>query len=103
MDTEWKDFEEFLELGKDLEFQRTFRILAGYFEGVGVLVKRGFLDPALIDDLMSSDIIRYWEKIESTVIELRKHHNIPQSAEHQEYLYNKIRRIAEEQHPELKT
>ena len=34
-----------------------------FFEGLGVLVKRRLVDPWLVDEFMSSDIISYWEKM----------------------------------------
>ena len=70
--------------------------LGAYFEGIGVLVKRGLLDPTLVDDLLSINIFEFWEKIEPLVIERRKRMNKPTSGEWMEYLYNEIRKIAEE-------
>ena len=35
-----------------------------YLEGIGVLVKRGLIDPSFVDDLMSSGIVSFWEKFE---------------------------------------
>lgn len=73
-----------------------------YYEGIGVLVKRGLIDPTFVDDLMSSAIMKYWEKYEPIAKEDRKRW-MPMAAEYQEYLYTMIKPIVEIQYPELKT
>jgi len=77
--------------------------LSDYFEGIGVLINRKLIDPTLVDDLMSVNVIRFWEKWGPIVEEYRKDFDLPQLGEWQEYLYNRIKSISEEQHPELKT
>ena len=59
---------------------------------------------ALVDDLMSGHILRFWEKFGETVIkETQVRENKPQYYEYVEYLYSVIKPIVESQHPELKT
>ena len=70
-----------------------------YLEGIGVLVKRGLIDPSLVDDLMSSVVIRYWEKYRQYVYDYRARLDLPQFSEYAEYLYSQIRPIFNEQHP----
>ncbi len=79
------------------------RMLARFYEGIGVLVKRNLIDIKLVDDLLSGDLMRYWEHIEPFMLEYRKHQNWPQAAEWVEYLYNQIKTIVKDQHPELIT
>jgi hypothetical protein len=69
-----------------------------YLEGVGVLVKRGLIDPSFVDDLMSSVIISYWEKYRQYAYDYRVRRNVPQMGEYIEYLYNQIKPIFDSQY-----
>ena len=104
MDMEWTDYDDFLEKrDANIESKTGFRTVARFFEGIGVLVHRGLIDVTFVDDLMSGATMRYWEKLAPTVKEARIRDNWPQLVEWIEYLYNQIKPIVEEQHPELKT
>jgi hypothetical protein len=76
--------------------------LSFFFEGIGVLVLRGLVDPSLVDDLMSGPIISYWEKMRPYYLEYRVRHDWPQFGEYTEYLYGRIKPIAERQKGELR-
>lgn len=103
-DWEWNDYEDYSEKYLSNVESRALRSSLGkYWEGIGVLVKRNLIDPTLVDDLMSSALLMYWEKYEPVAREYRRRIGYPQAAEYQEYLYNRIKAIAEKQHPELKT
>jgi len=78
------------------------RMVNAYLEGIGVLMKKGLIDSSIVDDLMSGTIIRYWEKYEPYILEYRKRRDWPQTGEHVEYLYNKIKPIASRQGKELR-
>jgi hypothetical protein len=84
------------------ESRRSARSLFVFFEGIGVLVNRGLIEPSLIDDLMSSMVISFWEKWRNYYIEYRIRRNAPMVAEWIEYLYNTIKLLVEEQHPNVK-
>lgn len=104
MRMEWTDFDDFN--GKylgDIETYTGWRMMARFFEGIGVLVKRGLIDVTLVDDLMSGEAMRYWEMFKPLIEETRERLDWPQALEWVEYLYDQIRPIVEEQHPELKT
>ena len=73
-----------------------------YLEGIGVLVKRELIDPSLVDDLMSSIVVGYWEKYRPYVYDYRVRRDLHQMSEYVEYLYNQIKPIVERQHGELK-
>lgn len=104
MEYEWKDYDDYLEkINTDLDSRTGFRTVARFFEGLGVLINRGLIDVAFVDDLMSGATMRYWEKMAPMVKEARVRENWPQLLEWIEYLYNQIKPIVEEQHPELKT
>jgi hypothetical protein len=68
-----------------------------------VLVYRNFIDVSLVDDMMSSFVFGFWEKYESIIKNNRERLNTPQILEWAEYLYIEVRKVAERQHPELKT
>jgi hypothetical protein len=57
------------------DFNRKLTILGSFFEGLGVFVKRGFIDASLVDDLMSMYIVSYWQKIGPLALEWRKRFN----------------------------
>jgi hypothetical protein len=100
---EWDDFDDYLrKYNSDVESISVRAVIGKYYEGIGVLIKRGLIDPTLVDDLMSSAILGYWEKWGPIVEEWRVRMGMPQASEYQEYLYNTIKAIAEEQHPELR-
>jgi len=104
---EWTDYDDFSErYGSEVNPERyiSFSTIARFFEGVGVLVKRKLVDPTLVDDLMSGNVLRFWEKFGEPMIKIRQvRTDYPQYYEHVEYLYSVIKPIVESQHPELKT
>ena len=38
-----------------------------FLEGIGVLMKKGLIDPEIVDDLILGVIVSVWEKIEPSV------------------------------------
>jgi hypothetical protein len=64
-------------------------------------VKRGFIDVAIVDDLMSGQVVSFWEKFRAIYVESRRRRNWPQLAEWVEYLYREVKGIMERQHPEI--
>jgi hypothetical protein len=100
---EWKDFDDFEEKYGDAESYSKHMSAGCYYEGIGVLVQRGLIDVEIVDDLLSGYIIRFWEKFKPVNDVWRERLEWPQSYEWLEYLYNQIKPIVEEQHPELKT
>jgi hypothetical protein len=98
---QWNDYDDYVRKYESDVNSLSLRTTIGkYYEGIGVLVKRGLVDPTFVDDLMSTGILRYWEKFEPIVRETRARSDWPQRAEYQEYLYNQIKKVAESQHPE---
>ena len=45
----------------DLDDYADHQMLGTFFEGLGILVKKGLIDVELVDDLLSQRIIWYWE------------------------------------------
>jgi hypothetical protein len=59
---------------------------------MGVLVMKGLVDIALIEDLLSERVIWYWEQaLEPIIGEIRKMTNDPTQADHVEYLYHEMK------------
>jgi hypothetical protein len=106
MQWEWEDYDDYMaKYGSEVnpEAYLMYRKVFGFLEGLGVLVRRGLIDPSLVDDLMSGAILSYWEKFEPIFVERRRQLNWPQVAEQIEYLYYQVRPIAEIQRRELTT
>jgi hypothetical protein len=102
---EWDDPEDFWrKYGPEnqMEYIKWFSV-STVLEGIGVLIKRGYIDPYLVDDIMSLSSIGYWERFGEVILYGRKQYNWPQLWEYCEYLHDQIKQIAEQQHPELKT
>jgi len=66
-------------------------------------VKRKQIDVGLVDDILSSIVLGYWNSHGSMILELREQMGLPQKGEWTEYLVNQIQQVATSQHPELKT
>ena len=100
---EWRDYDDYFEkYGRrsNPDAWRKLNIIGAFFEGMGVFVKRGFINATLVDDLMSMYIVMYWQKMGSLAKEMRMKMNSPTTAEFAEYLYDVIYEIWKKQHPE---
>ncbi len=96
---EWRDYDDFMEkLDDDIEFRAMIINVCSFFEGVGVLVYRNFLDPQLVDDLMSSYIFLTWEKIGPYIKEIRLRRNRPELWDKFEYLNEEVMKIYIQEH-----
>ena len=99
---DWNTYEEWWEkYGPDknlIEYTGWLKAQATY-EVFGVMVKRGFVDIALVDDIMSGTVLMYWEASKPIIMGIRKT-GYPQFQEHFEYLYEEIKKIVEIQHPD---
>jgi hypothetical protein len=97
---EFKDLDDFLEKYGS-EGLNVGRVIGRYYEGIGVLVKRGLVDISLVDDLMSGTIIRVWEQMEPIMRDWRIRDNFPQYGEFIEYLYHQVKTVFNKQHPDI--
>lgn len=99
---QWEDYDDYYnKYWRNPDARSKLGALANYYEGVGVLVKRGLIDVSFVDDLMSGGIMLYWEHFHDVVEEMRRRANWPQLVEYVEYLYEQVKSIVEEQHPEI--
>jgi hypothetical protein len=104
LDREWTDYDDYQsKYGRknSLEANANAATLFAFYEGLGVLVKRGLIDPHFVDDLLGGTIINYWEKMEPIYVEMRVRTNYPQIATQIEFLYETIRPIATLENLEL--
>jgi len=95
MSWKWNDYDDFLEKYGPTTNPKAWRALgsvAGYFEGIGLMVNKKLIDISLVENLMSTHIIIFWEKINPLSIELRRAFNRPQIDVWKEYLYNEIKK-----------
>jgi hypothetical protein len=109
----WINFEDFREkytYPNNMEAHIKFAHYFASLEGLGVLCKKGLIDPNLVYDSHQISIILIWEKFLPIIEEFRLRFNTPQLYEDPEYLYNEMIRIrADRGHqpaqisPELKT
>jgi hypothetical protein len=63
-----------------------------FFEGIGILLKRGLVDVELVDDMFTTDIKWTWEKLKDLTLVSRKVRNQPEIFEWFEYLYNEMKK-----------
>ena len=67
--------------------------LNAFFEGLGVLVKKGLIDIELVEDLLSQRIIWYWETVHQPMIkDTRRITDDPTQYDSFEYLYHEMRK-----------
>ncbi|MFX0054870.1 MAG: hypothetical protein ACFFAX_11880 [Promethearchaeota archaeon] len=71
--------------------------LTSFFEGIGLLVKKGLIDINLVAELMSTPLIFVWQRVEKLVMRVRELTGRPQVYEWYEYLYNEIQKIPSRQ------
>jgi hypothetical protein len=82
-------------------FKRWYSMLV-FFEGIGVQIKRGLIDLAIVDDMMSGPVLICWDRYEPVIMGIREKYGYPQFQEYQEYLVNEVRKIVNRQHPDYK-
>jgi hypothetical protein len=77
---------------KDPELYTDYQTLNNFFEGLGVLVKKGMVDIGWVEELFAGRIIWYWEHLEPLYMDARKRLNDPTQYSNIEYLYNEMMR-----------
>jgi len=91
---EFEDYNDFVQKygqvtsGKPVSV--AFLMVAGFFEGIGVLLHRKLIDIDLVRELWAVKMT--WEKIQPLVVGLRKQFNDPLLMEWFEYLYNETQK-----------
>jgi len=100
---EWKDYDEWNEKYGEKNYPEmvAFGSVMGYFNGLGLLVRKSLIDIDTVYDLLSTFIVVVWEKHLPIMQAQRDKRNRPIWGEF-EYLYNEVKKI-DQQYPELKT
>jgi len=94
---EWTDYDDFFaKYGSDVdpEAKATWDSILMWLEGLGVLVKRGLIDPELVHDLLYAFIINFWERHLPIFSRWREQHG-PKTLEDLESLYDHMNRLSE--------
>jgi hypothetical protein len=77
----------------DIEIHADQGTLLHFFEGLGVLVKKGLIDIELVEDLLSQRIIWLWENMIGPSMDyIRKITDDPKQYDSIEYLYHEMKR-----------
>jgi hypothetical protein len=93
---EFRDYEDFFKkYGPDVnpDEHAIFDMNCSYYEGIGVLVRRGVISPDLVYDLMYGSIIYFWEHFLPIFEGLRTRFASPIIFGDVEFLYNEMKRI----------
>ena len=61
-----------------------------FYDGLGVLVRRGLIDIGIIDELMYVSFVRAWETYEPVFRQVRERDDNPLMYRNSEYLYDEI-------------
>ena len=102
---EWSTFEEWWDKfgpENNIEYFTKWLRAQILYEIYGTMVKRGFIDISLVDDMLSGPVMMYWEASKPIIYGLREKKGYPQFQEHFEYLADRIRKMVSEQHPDFK-
>ena len=75
-----------------METRVDFAMVSRYFEGIGVLLRRGLIDGALVHELLAVPIIRWWEKAAPIIRESRQRFSWPSMWDHAEFLYQEMKK-----------
>ena len=82
------------------EAYRSWNFWMNYMEGMGVMVREGYIDIRLIALMSSGGIKRLWRKFQPMTYEWREKYDWPRALIEFEYLYDTLMDYAEK-HPEL--
>jgi hypothetical protein len=98
--TEWKNFDELWKQTSpaiDPEQYADHMILHAFYEGLGVLVKKGLIDVSLVEDLFAGRIMWHYERYKSAFKDARIKAGDPKMYNSIEYLYNEQKKRQKQQ------
>jgi hypothetical protein len=100
---EINSYEDYLRIQENEDDRKALSRVGMFFEGLGVLVKEGYVSIRLVALLMTGTTRMLWERLwGSWVEEGREKMDYRRYRSEAEYLYNELMKYIEE-HPELKT
>ena len=86
-----EDFDEKYGRRNNYDEFHKYMLVYSVYEGLGVLVYRGLIDVTMIEELMRSYVVSFWEKMAPIIYDWRV--QWPLAAEWMEYLYNEVNKI----------
>jgi len=95
---EWDDYDDFeRKYGSDtnLESYSKRASLWLWFNGIGLLVEKGLVDPEMVYFTAGNQALWTWAKFESIIKEISERYNVSDAFVHYEYLVNELRKIGE--------
>ena len=96
-------YEEFKEIIRNENLNEAIQRVGMFYEGLGVLVKEGYIDIRLLALLMTGMTRTWWETVcQSWIVDGRVKRNFPRFMSESEYLYNELMKYIKE-HQELAT
>jgi len=96
-------YDELLKISENEDIRIALTRLGLFYEGVGVLVKEGYVSIRLVALLMTGMTRSWWERLyKSWIEEGREKYNFKRWMSECEYLYDELMKYIDE-HPELKT
>lgn len=90
---EWEDYEDYnKKYGRftNPSAQAKSSSVALFFEGLGILLMKGFLDVDIVGRLMSSPVRMYWAKMNPIFYDMRTRMGDEEVMEYAEYLYDEV-------------
>ena len=93
---EWKDYDEFMEkysLPNNLEAQAKWTHYFSSLEGLGILLRKGLIDPDFIYRTQYGSIILIWERFLPLIEEWRKRSGLTHIYVDPEFLYDEMKRM----------
>ena len=103
LEWEFEDADDFdAKYGRDTnpEADKSWEYWQNFMEGMGVLVREGYVSIRLIALMSSGGVKNLWRKFQPLIYEERERHNWPRWGIEFEYLYDTLMGYAEK-HPEL--
>jgi hypothetical protein len=89
----WDDVEDWqMKYGREENRKAfsAFASMASYFDGVGVLANRELIDIGLVDDLLHTRALWFWDTYEDIIREMRTRNNNPRIWPYIESLHSQI-------------
>jgi len=90
---EWEDYDDYVRKYGRFTNPTAQAIAASiglFFDGIGVLLKKGLLDVDIVGELMSTPVRLYWDKMNPVWAGMRERMKRESVMDNVEYLYNEI-------------
>ena len=97
-DIEMKTADDYWRIQRDPDKYRAMTWFMVYYEGIGVLVRENHVSIELVAQMISGNILWYWETFGDAFIDLRS--SWPRFMVELEYLYERVKEYLEEAAPD---